>query len=119
MRFIAAIVLMLGGTAAHAVTLTAGPLHMSLDDNYTCAVVNVGTTKNLGPTTVQVTIVGSNPGSGTTASCDVVEPTHACTAANTAGGNSDRYCVTTAKGRKSAMSGTFCNRTTGFCLPLQ
>lgn len=117
MKSLSAAVFLASAVAAQAGSIIAsGPLRVADGEDYSCAVVNAGPT-DLSSVAVVVTIEGG--GGGATKTCTPLGTLAACTAANTAGSTYQRFCSVTVAGRKSAVRGTFCNTTTGQCVPVQ
>lgn len=115
----AALAVLASAPLAHAATvLGSGPLKITANDSYACTAVNVGAT-TLGEVTVNVTIVGSNVGSGATETCTGLAGNAACEAANQAGGSSYRFCTVSVVGSRKNVRASFCNTTSGVCLPIQ
>jgi hypothetical protein len=112
---VAAVVLVAGVGGAQAATLSAGPLLIGENNTYSCAAVNIGT-KDIA-VEVSVTIDGSSAGSGTVEACPALAPRTVCAGTNS-GATNFRYC-TVKTSSKTSTRATFCNRTTGICIPLQ
>lgn len=102
--------------SAQAATVGSGPLRIADLNAYACAVANVSSK----PVAVEVNVIidGGAAGSGATNVCPALAPNAVCTAANDAGSTNYRTCVVTT-GSKRALRGTFCNVTTGICVPVQ
>src|SRR5262245_18600351 len=109
---------LLAGTAAQAAVLVSPPLRILGGDWYTCGVVNSGT-KTLTSAVIDVTISGSNIGSGFSEDCGPVPVGTVCSGENEAGGSTWRYCTVTLIGSKTYVRANFCNTTKGVCVPLQ
>lgn len=103
-----------GGGQALAGTLSSGPLRVLVGASYSCAAVNVGS-KDV---SVEVKVTINNGGSGVTTTCATLNPESVCAAENDAGGTNYRFCTITTKSKRS-IRGTFCNTTTGICIPVQ
>ena len=65
---------------------------------------------------IGVTIAGG--GYGAAADFPSLSPAGVCAAENQAGSSNYRYCTIRTTNRK-AVRGTFCNDTTGVCIPVQ
>jgi hypothetical protein len=111
---VAAAGLLLVGSAARATMLASGALWVADSDGYSCTAVNASD-KSVA-VEVKVTIDGG--GGGATQSCSPLGPTSVCAAVNDAGSAHYRFC-TIATSNKKATRGTFCNTTTGLCVPVQ
>jgi hypothetical protein len=115
----AALAILASASLSHAGTvLGSGPLKMAANDNYACTAVNVGSA-SLAQVTVDVTIVGSNVGSGATETCSALAANGACEATNQAGGATYRFCTVSVVGSRKNVRASFCNLTSGVCLPIQ
>jgi len=111
---VAAAILAVGSSAAEAATLASGPLRIQDLQWFTCMAVNVHT----GDVAAKVDVTIAGGGYGASASCPSLSPAGVCAADNQAGSANYRYCTITTTNRK-AVRGTFCNNTTGVCIPVQ
>ena len=114
---IVAATVLIGASGAQAATLASGPLWLAVGDDYSCSAANTSNSKDI-VVEVSVTIDGSIAGSGSVESCAPLTPRTVCSADNEAGGAKYRYCTITTSS-KQATRGTFCNKTTGVCIPVQ
>ncbi len=102
---------------ARAALLASGPLRILANEYYRCAAVNAGNTAV--DVKVRLSIAGSYVGSGAQNDCSSLGTAEVCEAENQAGGTNYRSCTITTNGAKRAVRGTFCNTTTGVCIPVQ
>jgi hypothetical protein len=102
---------------ARAALLASGPLRILSNQYFSCTAVNAG--NSAVSVDVAITIAGSNVGSGALEKCASLPSREICEAENQAGGTNYRYCTITTTGPKRAVRGTFCNTTTGVCIPVQ
>jgi hypothetical protein len=118
MRFRAMVVtvVVFASGAAQAATISSAPLRIADSNNYSCAAVNVST-KDVA-VEVNVSITGGAIGSGASEACSPLSPTSVCVAENQAGSANFRYCTITTS-NKRAIRGTFCNTSTGICVPVE
>lgn len=99
---------------AEAASIGSGPLRVDDLETYTCAVVNIGTK----PIDVEVEVTINGGGNGATKKCAGLAPDGVCVAENDAGSAGYRFCTATASSKKS-VRGTFCDVSTGLCIPVQ
>jgi hypothetical protein len=99
---------------AEATTIGSGPIRIVDNNNYACSVVNYGTK----PIAVEVNVTIAGGGYGAETSCPTLGPNEVCTATNDAGSASYRFCTVTTSNKRSTR-GSFCNNTTGICVPVQ
>ena len=111
---VAAGVLVVGVGGAQAATLASGPLRVADQNSYSCTAVNVGG----GDIAVAVKVTIDGGGGGATKSCAPLSPTGVCAAENDAGSTAYRFCTITTSNKKGTR-GTFCNTSTGICVPVQ
>jgi len=111
---VAAAMLAAGSSAAEAATLASGPLRVADQQYFTCSVANVGT----GDVAAKVDVTIAGGGYGAASNCPALAPAGVCAADNQAGSANYRYCTITTSNRK-AVRGTFCNTSTGICVPVQ
>jgi hypothetical protein len=102
---------------ANAALLASGPLRILANEYYRCAAVNAGNTAV--DVKVRLSIAGSYVGSGAQNDCTSLGTAEVCEAENQAGGSNYRSCTITTNGAKRAVRGTFCNTSTGVCIPVQ
>lgn len=112
--FLGAALLAATASTADAAGIAAGPLRVADLESYTCAVVNIGTK----PVDVEVVVTINGGGGGATKKCAGLAPNGVCLAENDAGSSGYRFCTATATSKKS-VRGTFCDVSTGICIPLQ
>jgi hypothetical protein len=111
---VASAVLAVGPGAARAATLASGPLRIGDLQNYSCSAVNAGTRD----VTVEVIVTIEDGGFGTSEACSPLSPTSVCSADNEAAFAKYRYCTIKTTSKRDTR-GTFCNTTTGVCIPVQ
>ena len=111
---VATAILVAGSSAVEAATLASGPLYVQGQHYFTCMVANVHT----GAVAAEVDVTIAGGGYGAAADCPSLAPAGVCAADNQAGSGNYRYCTITTTNRK-AVRGTFCNNTTGVCIPVQ
>ncbi|HZR84191.1 MAG TPA: hypothetical protein VFD92_24045 [Candidatus Binatia bacterium] len=115
----ASLALLATATWARAGTILAsGPLKIAANDSYSCTAVNVGAS-DLAQVQVDVTVVGSNTGSGFKKTCSPLAANGACEGSNQAGATQYRFCTVGVVGNRKNVRAAFCNTSTGDCLPLQ
>ena len=111
---ITAALLALSAVQAVAAPLAAGPLRILDNNNYSCAVVN--TSSKAIAVKVSVTIDGG--GYGAEQDCPSLAPNAVCVATNDAGFAGYRSCTITTSAKRNSHA-TFCNNSTGICVPAQ
>jgi hypothetical protein len=99
---------------AAAASIGSGPLRVKDLETYGCSVVNVSAK----PVDVQVVVSINGGGSGVSKSCPALAPNAVCVAENDAGSFGYRFCTATVSSKK-AVRGSFCDVTSGVCVPVQ
>lgn len=106
--------LAVAASPAAAASIGSGPLRVKDLDNYHCSVVNVSAK----PVDVRVAVSINGGGYGADKTCAALAPNAVCVAENDAGSIGYRFCTATV-GNKKAVRGTFCDVTSGLCVPVQ
>lgn len=99
---------------AQAALLASPPLPINSNQNYGCAVANIGTRA----IDVEVEVVIDGGGYGSKVTCQALAPSAVCVANNDAGFFDQRYCTVKTTSKKT-VRGNFCNNATGACVPVQ